>query len=47
MGKKYFFFSLAIFEREKAEELRAGRERQLDIDLQFSGDVSATVHKNL
>lgn len=43
MGGKRFF-SLVIFERGKVEELRACRERQLGIDMQVSGDVSAIVH---
>lgn len=36
-GDGEFFFSLVIFERRKAEELRDCRERQLGIDMQVSG----------
>lgn len=38
------FFSLVIFERGKAEELRAHRGRQWGIDMQVSGDVSVIAH---
>lgn len=38
------FFSLVIFERGKAEELRALRGRQWGIEMQVSGDVSVIAH---
>lgn len=46
MGKK-ISFPLVIFERRKAEELRACWKRHLSIDMQVSGDVCHSAQKTL